>query len=214
MSLLGGRVAQISHLKPGYIIVQSSAFLNHDGQTSPLQKKELFSYSVDLEKRVRADHPLRQVVERIDFSFVREAIQDCYGKNGNESVDPEIILKLMFLLFWDDIRSERELMRMLPERLDYLWFLGHSLDDEVTDHSVLSKARRGWGSEVFESLFIRSVIPCVEAGLVESSKVHMDGSLVDANASNSRSQPMESRVNYQVSREDIWFKVMSNSFGS
>jgi len=42
----------------------------------------------------------------------------------------------------DDISSERELMRMLPYRLDYLWFLGLGLDDAVPDHSVLSKARR------------------------------------------------------------------------
>ena len=78
-------------------------------------QKDLFSYSVDLDKRVRADHPLRKVAEQVDFSFVREAVKDHYGINGNESVDPEIILKLIFLLFWDDIRSERELMRMLPE---------------------------------------------------------------------------------------------------
>ncbi len=89
----------------------------------------------------------------------------------------------MFLLFWDDIRSERELMQILPERLDYLWFLGYSLDDEIPNHSVLSKARKRWGLEVFESLFIRSVSQCVESGLVDGSKLHMDGSLVDADAS-------------------------------
>jgi IS5 family transposase len=72
---------------------------------------------------------------------------------------------------------------MLPERLDYLWFLGYGLDDEIPDHSVLSKARAKWGAEVFESLFIRSVTRCVEAGLVEGSRIHIDGSLVDANAS-------------------------------
>jgi len=47
-------------------------------------------------------------------------VADCYGHNGRESVPPEIILKLMVLLFHDNIARERELMRMLPERLDYL----------------------------------------------------------------------------------------------
>jgi hypothetical protein len=32
----------------------------------------------------------------------------------------EVNLKLMCLLFFDNVKSERELMRMLPERLDYL----------------------------------------------------------------------------------------------
>jgi transposase len=85
---------------------------------------ELFNYAVNLEKRVRSNHPLRQVKAAIDFSFVREEVAHCYGKNGNESVAPEVILKMMFLLFFDDIASERELMEVIGERLDYLWFFG------------------------------------------------------------------------------------------
>jgi len=99
------------------------------------------------------------------------------------SVYPAVILKMMFLLFFDDIASERDLMRMIPERLDYMWFLGYGLDDAIPNHSVLSKARRRWGSKVFESLFVRTVIQCVQAGLVDGRKVHVDASLVDANAS-------------------------------
>jgi transposase len=149
----------------------------HEGQ------KELFSCQVDLDRRVRADHPLRAVRSAVDFGFVRADVARFYGYNGNESVDPEVILKLMFLLFWDGIRSERELMRMLPERLDYLWFLGFGLDDEVPDHSVLSKARARWGQAVFESLFVRTIQQCVAAGLVDGTKLYLDGSLINANAS-------------------------------
>jgi IS5 family transposase len=94
-----------------------------------------------------------------------------------------VVLKLMFLLFLDNVKSERELMRIVPERLDYLWFLGFGLDDDAPDHSVLSKARARWGREVFEALFVRTVPQCVEAGLVDGTKLHMDGSLIDAHAS-------------------------------
>ena len=38
----------------------------HDNQ------KRLFSYGVDLDRRVRDDHPLRRILEAVDFSFVRE----------------------------------------------------------------------------------------------------------------------------------------------
>ena len=143
---------------------------------------QLFNYAVNLEKRVRANHPLRQVKARIDFSFVSEEVAHLYGKNGNESVAPEVILKMMFLLFFDDINSERELMEVIGERLDYLWFLGYGLDEKIPDHSVLSKARARWGKEVFESLFVRTVAQCVEAGLVDGSKLHVDGSLIEADA--------------------------------
>ena len=148
------------------------------------QKSEpqLFNYAVNLEKRVRANHPLRQVKATIDFSFVREEVAHCYGKKGNESVAPEVILKMMFLLFFDDINSERELMEVIGERLDYLWFLDYGLEEKIPDHSVLSKARARWGKEVFESLFVRTVEQCVEAGLVDGSKLHVDGSLIEADA--------------------------------
>ena len=145
-------------------------------------ERELFTYAVNLEKRVRANHPLRQVKALIDFSFVREEVAHCYGKKGNESVPPEVILKMMFLLFFDDIKSERELMEVIGERLDYLWFLDYGLDEKIPDHSVLSKARRRWGKEVFENLFVRTVAQCVDGGLVDGSKLHVDASLVEADA--------------------------------
>src|SRR4029077_19628893 len=148
------------------------------------QKSEpqLFNYAVNLEKRVRANHPLRRVTAAIDLSFVREEVAHCYGKNGKEAVAPEVILKMMFLLFFDDITSERELMEVIGERLDYLWVLDYGVGDKIPARRRLSKARARWGKEVFENLFVRTVAQCVEAGLVDGSKLHVDASLIDANA--------------------------------
>lgn len=151
------------------------------GQQDP--QKELFSYHIDLDQRVRADHPLRKVAGAIDFTFARQEVAHTYGSNGNVSVDPAVILKMMFLLFYDNVTSERQLMRIIAERLDYLWFLGYGLDQEIPDHSVLSKARTRWGNAVFEKLFVQTIRACVAAGLVEGSKIHLDGSLIAANAS-------------------------------
>ncbi len=149
------------------------------------QKKQdqLFSYSVNLESRIPSHHYLRKIKEVIDLSFVSSAVKDFYGYNGNESVDPEVIVKMMLLLFLEDIPSERELMRALPYRLDYLWFLDFGLDDAIPDHSVLSKARGRWGLKVFKDFFVKGVGQCYEAGLVDGKKLFVDGSLVDANAS-------------------------------
>jgi transposase len=133
-------------------------------------QKDLFSYRIDLDKRIRPENPLRQVDEKIDFTFIREEVAKFYGKKGNESVDPVIILKMMFLLFFDDVPSERELMKIIAERLDYLWFLGYGLDDEIPNHSVLSKARKRWGQEIFERFFVRTILQCVQAGLVMGRK--------------------------------------------
>ncbi len=146
-------------------------------------KPKLFHYGVNLEERVRSNNPLRAVKTATDFGFVRKRVAGFYGRDGHESEDPIVIMKLMLLLFMDNISSERELMRIVGERLDYLWFLELDLDDEIPNHSVLSKARKRWGSDVFEDLFITTVQQCLEAGLIDGKKIHMDGSLIDANAS-------------------------------
>jgi len=147
-------------------------------------KPKLFHYGVNLDQRVRNNNPLRAIKRMVQFGFVRARVAEFYGKDGHQSEDPIVIMKLMLLLFLDDVASERELMRIVAERLDYLWFLDFDLDDEVPNHSVLSKARQRWGEDIFEELFVQTVRQCVEAGLVDGEKLHMDGSLIDANASN------------------------------
>ena len=151
----------------------------------PPHQPQLFYYNISLDARIRADHPLRKIQERVDFDFVSGMVEPLYGTNGNVSVPPPVILKLMFLLFYYDVSSERELMSTVPERLDWLWFLGYDLDSPIPDHSVLSKARRRWGRNAFEDFFQTIVWQCVEAGLVDGGKIFCDSSLVDADASGS-----------------------------
>ena len=136
----------------------------------PVQEK-LFYTGISLESRLRKDHPLRRITEQIDFDFSYKAVERFYGRNGNKSVPPPVIVKLMLLLVFYNVRSERELMETIPERLDWLWFLGYDLDTKIPNHSVLSKARSRWGEEIFKEFFERIVGQCVEAGLVDGSKI-------------------------------------------
>jgi transposase len=145
---------------------------------------KIFYHQISLEQRVPKDHLLRKIQGKIDFDFIYAEVKDTYGDNGNVSIPPPVILKMMLLLILYNVRSERELMETIPLRLDWLWFLGYDLDSEVADHSVLSKARARWGVEAFRNFFERIVWQCVEAGLVDGSKIFMDSSLVDADASN------------------------------
>jgi transposase len=145
---------------------------------------KLFYHQLHLDQRVPRDHILRKIEQKIDFDFIYGEVKDTYGDNGNVSIPPPVILKMMLLLVLYNVRSERELMETIPMRLDWLWFLGYDIDSEVPDHSVLSKARARWGMEAFRDFFERVVWQCVEAGLVDGSKIFVDSSLVDANASN------------------------------
>jgi transposase len=153
------------------------------GHQSGFQPK-LFYYNANLEKRIPKDHILRKIQQTIDFEFIYHEVQDTYGDNGNVSVPPPVILKMMLLLVLYNVRSERELMDTIPLRLDWLWFLGYDIDTEIPNHSVLSKARNRWGVKAFKRLFEHIVWQCVEAGLVDGTKLFLDASLIDANASN------------------------------
>jgi len=145
---------------------------------------KLFYHSINLDERIPVNHILRKIRSRIDFEFIYREVKDLYGGKGNVSVPPPAILKMMLLLIIYNVRSERELMDTLPMRLDWLWFLEYDLDSEIPNHSVLSKARNRWGVEAFQRFFERIVWQCVEAGLVDGSKLFMDSSLVQADASN------------------------------
>ncbi len=108
------------------------------------QRREgkLFYSSFSLDQRIRPDNPLRRIRALVDFSFVRPTVAERYGRRGNPFVDPIVLLKLMLILFLENIPSKRELMRRLPERLYWLWFCEYDLDSHLPNHSVLSKARR------------------------------------------------------------------------
>jgi hypothetical protein len=75
---------------------------------------QLINYAVNLEKRCGAI--IRCAGSRRLIFILRQEVVRCYGKNGNEAVAPEVILKMVFLLFFDDIKSERELMEVIGER--------------------------------------------------------------------------------------------------
>jgi IS5 family transposase len=149
---------------------------------------KLFYTGFTLEDRVRVDNPLRAIRAAIDFDFARPLVRPLYGTRGNPSVDPAMLLKLMFILFYEQVPSERALMERMSERLDWLWFCGLDLDSDIPDHSVISKARRRWGLEVFAEFFGRVLDQCVEAKLVDGRLAHVDSSILAANADKSKLQ--------------------------
>ena len=147
------------------------------------REAKLFYTDVNIEERMPANHPLRQIACAVDFSFIRRQVAPLYGVNGHQSLDPILILKLSFLYFYENIRSERELMRQLPLRIDWLWFCELDLDSEIPNHSVLSKARKLWGQAAFTKFFDHVLERCQDAGLVAGQTLHADSTLLKANAS-------------------------------
>jgi len=74
----------------------------------PSFQHKRFVMSFNLEKRIRNNHILRKILEKIDFDFIYKEVQDTYGENGNVSTPPPVIVKMMLLLVLYNVRSERE----------------------------------------------------------------------------------------------------------
>jgi len=118
-------------------IPEATAMMGHQSDA----QSKLFCYHTNLEDRIPCDHVLHKIRERINFDFIYDEVKGHYGTCGNVSVPPPVILKMLLLLVLYNVRSERELMKTIPLRLDWLWFLEYDLESEIPDHSVLSKAR-------------------------------------------------------------------------
>src|SRR3990170_2231176 len=101
----------------------------------------LFYTGINLDKRVRSDHVLRKVARLVDFDFMYGEVKESYGYNGNVSVPPPMILKLMLLLVLYNVRSEREWRAPWGGRRDGLGFWGLDLDPEIPkNHSQSSRS--------------------------------------------------------------------------
>ena len=151
---------------------------------------ELFSY-VDLEQRVRADHPLRAIREVVSTALAALSgdFAGLYSGMGRPSIAPEILLRAMLLQAFYSIRSERQLMERLEFDLLFRWFVGLGVDEPVWDHSSFSKNRDRLLDGDIAAKFLAAVLaqPRVKR-LLSSEHFSVDGTLIEAWASHEELQ--------------------------
>jgi len=137
---------------------------------------------VSLEELVPQDHFYRHVERTLDLSFVRELVQETYAGGGRPSIDPVVFFKLQLVMFFEGIRSKRQLMRQVADRLSVLWYLGYDLGERLPDHSSLTRIRERYGVEVFRRFFDAIVEQCQQEKLVWGRELYIDSTQVNANA--------------------------------
>src|SRR6188508_1914756 len=136
-----------------------------------------------IEDLVPADNFYRHLEAKLDLGFVRDLVRATYKEWGRPSVDPKVFFKLQLVMFFEGIRSERELVRVAADRLSVRWYLGYDLDEELPDHSSLTRIRKRYGLVVFRHFFDAIVEQCREAGLVWGKQLYFDATQVKATAS-------------------------------
>jgi hypothetical protein len=93
-----------------------------------------------------------------------------------------VFFKLQLIMFFEGIRSERQLMRLVADRLSARWYAGYDLHEPLPDHSSLTKIRTRYGLETFRRFFDTIVEQCEAAGLVWGEELYSDATKVVANA--------------------------------
>lgn len=150
-----------------------------------VQQSEMFSY-ISAEKRVPKDHPLRAIRVMVDEALGRmsKRFSRMYSKIGRPSIPPEKLLRALLLQALYTVRSERQLMEQLDYNLLYRWFVGLNMDEEVWHPTVYSKNRdRLLEGEVANSFLAEVIEQAREAGLVSEEHFTVDGTLIEAWAS-------------------------------
>ncbi len=153
----------------------------------------LFSY-VDLERRIRSDHPLRTIRRLVDdaLSSMDSTFSDLYSAFGRPSIAPERLLRAMLLQAFYSIRSERQLMERLNHDLLFRWFVGLGIDDTVCDPSTFSKNRDRLLEGDVAAQFLTAILalPRVRR-LLSQEHFSVDGTLIEAWASMKSFKPKE-----------------------
>jgi transposase len=158
------------------------------------QQSHVFSY-LSPEARVRKDHPLRVIRAMVDevLAQLSRRFDSMYAKMGRPSIAPEKLLRAQLLQMLYSIRSERLLMEEMDYNLLFRWFVGLNADDEVWDATTFTKNR----DRLLEADVAQEFLACVveqarEKGLTSDEHFTVDGTLLEAWASQKSFQPKQS----------------------
>ena len=164
------------------------------------QKREqtdvMFHY-FRMESLVPQDHILRQIDKLVDFSFVHNAVKDCYcPDNGRPGVDPELVVRMLLIGYLYNLSENRLCQEVTMHAEKRLFCHMTSFEDRVPDRSTINKLRNHtWAkSGLFQIIMRRIVQHCIDAGLVSGRHLSVDGTQIRANASVKSIEPIEPPV--------------------
>ena len=145
----------------------------------------LFSY-IDLEKRIREDHPLRVIraIANVALKSLSGEFEKLYSPLGRESIPPERLLRALLLQAFYSIRSERQLVERIDHDLLFRWFVGLGIEDPVWDATTFTKNRDRLLEGDVAAQFLAAVLAQDKVkALLSSDHFSVDGTLLEAWAS-------------------------------
>jgi len=158
--------------------------------------QDQFFYSYRLNESVPADRLVRKLDAVLDLSWLRAELAPYYSHTGRPSVDPELMIRMLIVGYVFAIRSERQLCAEVQVNMAYRWFCGLSIEDEIPDHPVFSRARheRFRAADLLRRVFERVVGTCMAADLVGGEAFSVDASLIKADVNPAKRVPGDAPI--------------------
>jgi transposase len=155
-------------------------------------------FTIDVEARIREDHPLRNLKRTID-EILRELaprFDAAYSRLGRPSIPPERLLKALLLMVLYSLRSEKQLVERIDTDLLFRWFLDMSPEEQVFDATGFTHNRPRLDEHGLTAAFFDAVVKrAFEAGLCSDEHFSVDGSLIESYASIKSFRPREEPQN-------------------
>ena len=126
------------------------------------------------------NHILLDIKKLVDFSFVVDEVKDLYSDIGRGSIDPCRMFKMLFLMFFCNIPSERDLIEQVQVNVLYRYFCDINLDETIPDHSTFTVFRQRLNKERFKRFFNRVLEQCIQYDLVDGHHISFDATIVKA----------------------------------
>jgi transposase len=116
-------------------------------------------------------------------AFVEGLCQPFYARTmGRPSLTPGIYFRLLMVGYFEGVDAERGIAWRAADSLAIRRFLRIAMDEQVPDHSTISRTRRLIDVETHRVVFTWVQQRLVEAGLLKGKTVAIDATTLEANA--------------------------------
>ncbi len=150
-------------------------------------------HTFEVEDRIRADHPLRDIKRRVDriLAALHSRFEAAYSNTGRPSVPPERLLRSLLLMVLYSVRSERQLCEQIDLNLLFRWFLDMQPSEEAFDATTFGKNRQRLEEHGLAKAFFEAVVAeALTCGLC-SEHFSVDSTLIESFASAKSFKPRD-----------------------
>lgn len=146
---------------------------------------QIILFATTLDERIPKDAKCRFIVKLVQKLDLRP-LYSRYSNLGTSALDPSALLATWFLAYSEGITSSRTVEFLCRDSQQFIYTSG----DTRPDHATLCRFRQQ-DEELFAAYFLQIIQMAQQEGLISLTKIHIDGTKMEASASRKQSKTLE-----------------------